>query len=964
MQFVSLVAGAAAVGLAMLTAQPQTQPAPFISNARIVGKDVAKHDRIEIHFDADTVASNLSLPFDAAPPPGMPAGIGVSVDGLFSPDNWTTVITQPAFLYQPYQRSMRAGNNHLIPDGPPRWVVRFAPQQSGAWQVRLRAQDAGGTTLYPAPGQRALTFNVAGQSANANRRRGFLRVSQSDPRYFEFQDGTPFIGVGYNDAFRAVDKVEQKMALQARYKINFLRAWMSAHGINGSQWTSWAYPNQPSDYVPLPSLDITTTFQDADVSLRLDDAVRCLWTDFWQDPVPVLPNTTYEVSARVRLANLAGPRSPGPWGFAMKLGGWLGEGCDRPGQGTLITAPETDTTGWITVTGRLITRSDQSFLDNLFLTRQNATAGQAYIDEVQLVRVGDPDRVNILREPNANSHMHFDGMNAALWDAYIEAAEKNGIYLKLVIDEKNEWIRNHIGADGRMTSEGSNDNFYAAPSTKVRWLHQAWWRYLIARWGYSTAIHSFEFVNEGDPYNGHHHEAADAMARYFDAHDPSQHMVTTSLWHSFPNRELWSNPHYSAIDYADLHAYISTGWGADASFLRPELIETRPEYTRDGKGSAHLTPAFNERISITPRGVVRGPGEWILRYWMKANAFTTDCGYGSTGGMQRVRWLVDGGDYSGGEDNIVPANQERKDFICASPADTFDWTQFRSDRDREGRSLPVEHRLVLTDTQPHEIEILVENFDNTGGEAWIDSVELVSPLGEVVPVIGTFDPTPFLEDPAWFNRAYGDLFGGRSPVGARKPIVRGETGLDSPERQDWDRELNKDERGIWLHNFIWGQVNPGGMYDLLWWASDTIDQNIEEGRYTHIYTHFLTYQNFMAGIPLNNGHYRDARAETSSPELRAWGQRDDTAGRMHLWIQNTQHTWRRAANSQAVPPIRGQITLPDVRSGVYRVTWWDTYAEDQPVFLEQTVNHAGGNLVLALPRPLADDFAVKVERMR
>jgi len=362
--------------------------------------------------------------------------------------------------------------------------------------------------------------------------------------------------------------------------------------------------------------------------------------------------------------------------------------------------------------------------------------------------------------------------------------------------------------------------------------------------------------------------------------------------------------------------------------------------------------------------VVRGPGEWIVRYWMKAKAFTADCGYGSPGGMQRVRWLVDGGDYSGGEDNIVPANQERKDFICASPAGTFDWTQFSSDRDRDGRSLPVEHRLVLTDTQPHEIEILIENFDNTSGEAWIDSVELVSPSRQVVPVIGTFDPTPFLEDPAWFNRAYGDLFGGHSPAGARKPVVRGETGLDSPERQDWDRDLNKDARGVWLHNFIWGQINPGGMYDLLWWASDTIDQNIEEGRYTHIYTHFLTYQNFMSGIPLNNGHYRDARASTSDPNLRAWGQRDDTAGRAHLWILNTQHTWRRAANGPSVPAIKGQIALPDVRSGTYRVRWWDTYAEERPVFLEQTVNHAGSNLMLALPRPLADDVAVKVERVR
>ena len=34
------------------------------------------------------------------------------------------------------------------------------------------------------------------------------------------------------------------------------------------------------------------------------------------------------------------------------------------------------------------------------------------------------------------------------------------------------------------------------------------------------------------------------------------------------------------------------------------------------------------------------------------------------------------------------------------------------------------------------------------------------------------------DDTAWFNRAYGELFGGRL-TGARMPLVRGETGIDN-----------------------------------------------------------------------------------------------------------------------------------------------------------------------------------------
>ena len=137
---------------------------------------------------------------------------------------------------------------------------------------------------------------------------------------------------------------------------------------------------------------------------------------------------------------------------------------------------------------------------------------------------------------------------------------------------KNEYLRNHIDANGNVTDYASNDHFYAAVDTEVGWLHEAWWRYIVARWGYSTAIHSFEFVNEGDPFNGNHYQTVKNLAEYMDNHNPSQHMVTTSFWHSFPNNEFWSGAAYTAVDYADIHAYVATGWGQDASFLDASLV--------------------------------------------------------------------------------------------------------------------------------------------------------------------------------------------------------------------------------------------------------------------------------------------------------------------------------------------------------------------------------------------------------
>jgi hypothetical protein len=511
-----------------------------------------------------------------------------------------------------------------------------------------------------------------------------------------------------------------------------------------------------------------------------------------------------------------------------------------------------------------------------------------------------------------------------------------------------------------MTATADNANFYAAPNTKVRWLEQAWWRYLIARWGYSPAVHSFEYINEGDPYNTSHYEAANAMAVYFDQNDPARHMVTTSFWHSFPNKEFWSNPAFSAIDYADIHAYISTGWGKDASFLTSFPSETRPAYVYEGNASAYLAATNNTDQTIGPRGmVIQERGEWLVRYMMKAENYTAACTYGTTGGYQRVRWMVDGGPYWGGKTGIVPGEKEGKDFFCTTPGGSYDWKAFVSSQDRDGSLIPSQYRLVIADDLPHEISLSIENHNGTGGSAWIDKVELVSPSGKVVPVVGKFDITPLKSDSAWYQNAYGSLFSGSSPVGLHKPLVRGEGGIDLND--NWDPDLLKDTNGIWLHNDIWAQAASGGIADLMWWASATIDADSATGR-KDLYKTYLGYKNFMDGIPVNNGRYKDAAAQVSSASLRAWGQTDTAAGKAYLWIQNTQHSWRAVVDQTAVSAVTGTITLPNLPAGKYRVEWWDTYATTSQIILTQEIN-SSGSLLLRLPAALSSDIAVKVSKI-
>src|SRR6476646_3873870 len=59
------------------------------------------YEKFELTFNVTgSPATNLQFPYDLAPPVGIKAGAGISVDGLFSSDNWATSLTQPGFLFQ------------------------------------------------------------------------------------------------------------------------------------------------------------------------------------------------------------------------------------------------------------------------------------------------------------------------------------------------------------------------------------------------------------------------------------------------------------------------------------------------------------------------------------------------------------------------------------------------------------------------------------------------------------------------------------------------------------------------------------------------------------------------------------------------------------------------------------------------------------------------------------------------
>jgi hypothetical protein len=163
-------------------------------------------------------------------------------------------------------------------------------------------------------------------------------------------------------------------------------------------------------------------------------------------------------------------------------------------------------------------------------------------------------------------------------------------------------------------------------------------------------------------------------------------------------------------------------------------------------------------------------------------------------------------------------------------------------------------------------------------------------------------------------------------------------------------DVSADAQGVWLHNLIWGGINPTGLMENYWYAKDHIYRTVDlRGQFKNYYT-------FIKDIPLNNGKYVNAAAVTSNAKLRAWGQKDLTNQRAHLWIQNTDHIW---TNTGTVAPLSGTVTIPGLNPNTsFGVEWWDPYT-GAPVSVQNLSTNANGELQLPVTN-LTTDTAVRI----
>ncbi len=127
-------------------------------------------------------------------------------------------VTARGFYDQQFVRVKGHDRGELRPAGKPRWKVRFAPDEAGAWSYRLIVATRGGTARSE-PGQFLCTpGNLPGPA----------RVAKSNPRRFAYADGSPCLPIGMNVCWAAGGKQPFKTYLDAMSKAgcNYARVWL------------------------------------------------------------------------------------------------------------------------------------------------------------------------------------------------------------------------------------------------------------------------------------------------------------------------------------------------------------------------------------------------------------------------------------------------------------------------------------------------------------------------------------------------------------------------------------------------------------------------------------------------------------------------------------------------------------------------------------------------------------------
>ncbi|MCS6928836.1 MAG: PKD domain-containing protein [Saprospiraceae bacterium] len=523
-------------------------------------------------FRLETRGTDAFLPFGHLPGDSS----GITAEALFVSKGDTLVM--PCF----YTLDHEPAGDDLRTVGEWHWALRMSFPREGLWSGWLRIEDRSGKTIASLP-----TVTVAGHAG-----KGYIRPSATDNRYFEHADGSPFLPMGYNvGTDHPLPELDEHLARWSANGITYGRIWISPTAPFSDAWSSWAthHPMQHNGYLPASVLTPERRYGRGDVSWKIawppieNVQTPSIFRGFWSS-VTLEPGRTYRITARVRVEGVSGSG-----GLVLKTGGWLGTDDIQPNVGTRLSPYVLrGYSDWVYLTADWTAQEER--LPFLYLTLENVSAGAAWIDQFTLQPIYPDGRLgpNVLDTWNANAHRYADPIECRKVDYLIREAARRGIYYQAVILEKNDALLNFFDRYGAINP--AKGEFEPLPGTYLDRLYEAYWRHLVARWGWAPSVAAWELVNEGAP--GSYFDLLERMAAFFRKHGPFPRMVSTSFWSEWVP-EYWQA---SSAGYADVHAYVITTGFLDGFELEGQWYD-RQALQRD---AAALIEAYGRRLSTDP----------------------------------------------------------------------------------------------------------------------------------------------------------------------------------------------------------------------------------------------------------------------------------------------------------------------------------------------------------------------------
>jgi len=468
-------------------------------------QQVGKYEKVEFRIDCNRRFEN---PFDPSE-----ADLGVI---LHTPSG--DRLRLPAFYGQQYQRrdigQGRRRTAWTYPDGEPVWKARFAPAEVGDYKAVAYVKDRDGETH-----SKPVRFTSVPSD-----RKGFVRVSQKDPRFFEFSEGEPFFPIGQNLAFigeqqyvkpGGVDDVFAKLSSNGA---NYLRIWTCckdwalAIEARKSAWgRSWGW--RPP-FVPMPDGNGGDSERQCvqigggkDATLRVQPS----------HAVALRPETKYVFSGRIKTEpNAKVHIAVGAHALATLVSSGPG------GQ-------------WIRFRLEFETGAEELWLGRTTFRLEGT--GAAWVDALSLTEAdGGPE---LLWEAAVNRRVRgfYNPIDSFMLDEVVAAAEKHGIYLQLCLITRDLYM-NHLKDEGTPEYQRAIDDA------------KNLLRYAVARWGYSANVVTWEYFNEMDPGRPTDRFYAE-LGEHLDEIDIYGHLRSTSTWHH-SSRDC----RLESLDVADVHFYL------------------------------------------------------------------------------------------------------------------------------------------------------------------------------------------------------------------------------------------------------------------------------------------------------------------------------------------------------------------------------------------------------------------------